>query len=80
MQKSVKKKQNRITPSVKLVYEALKKKKIATTNELVEELHMSPRTVRDALRKLVEMGLVRKMITLEDARKRFYQLIREVNL
>lgn len=70
----------RLPPSVRAVYRALKRRRIARSQDLIEELGLSPRTVREALQRLVKLGLVRKIFDLEDARRCFYELVREVDL
>lgn len=63
-----------LPPSAKLVHYALDRDDDRTQTELVEETALSPRTVRTALSRLEDAGLVTESICLRDARKRMYEL------
>ncbi|WP_277556033.1 helix-turn-helix transcriptional regulator [Halobaculum limi] len=63
-----------LPPSAKLVHFVLDRDEQHTQTELVEETALSARTVRTALGRLEEAGLVSESICLRDARKRLYSL------
>jgi len=61
-------------PSAKLVHFVLDHGDERTQTELVEETALSARTVRTALGRLEDAGLVTESVCLRDARKRVYSL------
>ena len=61
-------------PSAKLVYKVLQYDGPLTQKRLVEETMLSPRTVRYALERLEDCGLVEEGIYFADARQRLYEL------
>ncbi|MFC6793209.1 helix-turn-helix transcriptional regulator [Halobaculum halobium] len=63
-----------LPPSAKLVHFVLDRDDERTQTQLVEETALSARTVRTALGRLEEAGLVNESICLRDARKRVYSL------
>ncbi|WP_435064270.1 helix-turn-helix domain-containing protein [Halobaculum sp. EA56] len=63
-----------LPPSAKLVHFVLEREDQRTQTELVEETTLSARTVRTALGRLEEAGLVTESVCLRDARKRVYSL------
>ena len=63
-----------LPPSAKLVHFVLDRDDQRTQTQLVEETALSARTVRTALGRLEDAGLVTESICLRDARKRVYSL------
>ena len=63
-----------LPPSAKLVHFVLNRDDERTQTQLVEETALSARTVRTALGRLEDAGLVSESICLRDARKRVYAL------
>lgn len=63
-----------LPPSAKLVHFVLDRDDERTQTQLVEETSLSARTVRTALGRLEDAGLVSESICLRDARKRVYSL------
>lgn len=63
-----------LPPSAKLVAKVLEYNDTLTQSELAEETLLPPRTVRYALTRLDEAGLVESRFSFTDARKRIYTL------
>lgn len=63
-----------LPPSAKLVHFVLDRDDEQTQTQLVDETALSARTVRTALGRLEDAGLVDESICLRDARKRVYSL------
>ncbi|MFC7098881.1 MarR family transcriptional regulator [Halobaculum marinum] len=63
-----------LPPSAKLVHFVLDRDDERTQTQLVDETALSARTVRTALGRLEDAGLVTESICLRDARKRVYSL------
>ncbi len=63
-----------LPPSAKLVAKVLEYNETLTQSELAEETLLPPRTVRYALTRLDEAGLVESRFSFTDARKRIYSL------
>ncbi|RXK51162.1 winged helix-turn-helix domain-containing protein [Halorientalis pallida] len=64
----------RLPPSAKLAYLALACEGRLTQGDLASETMLSPRTVRYALKRLKEEGLVTSDIYIPDARKNVYRV------
>ncbi len=63
-----------LPPSAKLVAKVLDYNDTLTQSELAEETLLPPRTVRYALSRLEEEGVVDSRFSFSDARKRLYTL------
>ena len=63
-----------LPPSAKLVAKVLDYKDTLTQSQLAEETLLPPRTVRYALTRLEEEGVVDSRFSFSDARKRLYTL------
>ncbi|GGN18308.1 MarR family transcriptional regulator [Halarchaeum nitratireducens] len=63
-----------LPPSAKLVAKVLEYEESLTQSELAEETLLPPRTVRYALTRLDEAGVVDSRFSFVDARKRLYTL------
>jgi len=61
-------------PSAKLVAKALEYNGRLTQSGIAEETLLPPRTVRYALSRLEEAGVVESRFSFTDARKRIYEL------
>lgn len=65
-----------IPPSAKLVLKVLEYDDELTQKELVERTRLSQRTVRDAINRLLDRGIIEKGIYVPDGRKDLYTLSR----
>ncbi|WP_336037091.1 MarR family transcriptional regulator [Halobacterium yunchengense] len=63
-----------LPPSAKLVAKVLEYNDSLTQSELAEETLLPARTVRYALTRLEEQGVVQSRFSFSDARKRIYTL------
>jgi DNA-binding MarR family transcriptional regulator len=63
-----------LPPSAKLVAKVLEYNETLTQSQLAEETLLPPRTVRYALNRLEEEGVVTSRFSFSDARKRLYTL------
>ena len=63
-----------LPPSAKLVAKVLEYNDGLTQSQLAEETLLPPRTVRYALTRLEEVGVVESRFSFSDARKRIYTL------
>ncbi len=63
-----------VPPSAKLVYKVLEYNGGLTQKQIVERSMLSQRTVRDALVRLRELGIVTEEIYIPDARQSLYEL------
>ena len=59
--------------SAKAVFSLLEDGKARTLNEMVGNVSFSPRTIRNALNRLKESGLIVAKFNFRDARKPLYQ-------
>ncbi|GAB3036266.1 MarR family transcriptional regulator [Natronobiforma cellulositropha] len=64
-----------LSPSAKLVYKVLEYEGNLTQEEIASESRLCPRTVRYALGKLEDQGLVTSRVHLRDARQSVYKLV-----
>ena len=67
-----------LPPSAKLVYKVLEYNGSLTQKGIVEESMLSARTVRYALERLDEIGVVTEDVYFADARQNLYELDEEV--
>ena len=63
-----------LPPSAKLVAKVLEYEGTRTQNQLAEETLLPERTVRYALNRLEDVGVVDSRFSFTDARKRIYRL------
>jgi len=63
-----------LPPSAKLVAKVLEYNDSLTQSQLAEETLLPPRTVRYALTRLEDVGVVGSRFSFSDARKRIYTL------
>lgn len=63
-----------LPPSAKLVAKALEYNDRLTQSQLADETLLPPRTVRYALGRLEDVGVVDSRFSFSDARKRIYRL------
>ena len=63
-----------LPPSAKLVYKVLEYEGSMTQDCIATESRLCPRTVRYALGKLENQGMVTSRVNLKDARQSVYQL------
>jgi DNA-binding Lrp family transcriptional regulator len=61
-------------PSAKLVYKVLQYNGSLTQKGIVQKSMLSQRTVRDAIDRLDELGVVRESVYIPDARQSLYEL------
>jgi len=62
-----------LPPSSRTVFQILDKGGAMTHKDLVQKSHLAPRTVRYALKKLKERGLIIEKFNFRDARQIIYQ-------
>ncbi|MGB9637008.1 MAG: winged helix-turn-helix transcriptional regulator [Thermoplasmata archaeon] len=60
--------------SAREIYNLISENRVITREALVRSTDLPERTVRFAVKKLIEMGLVQERISLKDARKKIYGL------
>ena len=63
-----------VPPSAKLVYKVLEYNGGLTQKQIVEQSMLSQRTVRDALSRLLDSGVVSEEVYIPDARQNLYTL------
>lgn len=63
-----------LPPSAKLVLKVLEYNDALTQNQIADETLLPPRTVRYALTRLEDVGVVDSRFSFSDARKRLYSL------
>ena len=63
-----------LPPSAKLVFKVLEYDGPLTQKRIVEETMLSARTVRYALERLEDCGIVEERIYFQDARQNLYQI------
>ena len=63
-----------LPPSAKLVFKVLEYNRQMTQKEIADETRLSVRTVRYALNRLTEKGLVEQVPCLTDGRQTLYDL------
>jgi len=63
-----------LPPSAKLVFKTLQYKGELTQKELCEETQLAPRTVRYAIKRLENHGIVSSDLNIRDARQSFYSI------
>lgn len=68
-----------LPPSAKLAYYVLNEEGRFDQTGLAEETHLSTRTVRFAVEKLIEVGLVEEGLCPRDARRSVYAPVPESN-
>jgi len=61
-------------PSVKLVFKTLEGKETMTLRDIEKETYLPYRTVRYAVKRLKEAGLVTRIFYVKDARRALYRL------
>lgn len=69
----------KLPPSAKFVLKILVEKRTTTLNEIINVTGLPQRTVKYALKKLRELGLIRIIPCLADARKRYYTICFELS-
>lgn len=63
-----------LPPSARFVLKVLESRKYATFTEILEETGLPERTVKHALKRLREAGMVKVVPCITDARRRVYVL------
>jgi DNA-binding Lrp family transcriptional regulator len=64
-----------LPPSAKLVYKVLEYNGPLTQKGIVEESMLSARTVRYALERLDEVGVIKEDVYFADARQNLYEIV-----
>lgn len=64
-----------LPPSAKLVYKVLEYNGALTQKGIVEESMLSARTVRYALERLDEVGVIEEDVYFADARQNLYEIV-----
>jgi len=68
----------KIPPSAKVVYDLLKQNGPLTAKDILRQCNLAPRTVRYALKKLLDAKMIKRLPNLNDMRQNVYRL-REIN-
>ncbi len=66
-----------LPPSAKLVYKVLEYNGPQTQKGIVQESMLSPRTVRYALERLDDIGVIQEDVYFADARQNLYEITEE---
>jgi predicted transcriptional regulator len=66
-----------LPPSAKLVYKVLEYNGPLTQKGIVQESMLSARTVRYALERLDEIGVIEEDVYFADARQNLYEIVEE---
>jgi DNA-binding MarR family transcriptional regulator len=64
-----------LPPSSKLVLKVLEQGETLTQREIADETRLPQRTVRNSLKRLIEVGLVEERPYFRDARQSIYHLL-----
>ena len=64
--------EKKIPPSAKIVFNLLRKNSPLTAKTILKESQLAPRTVRYALRKLLDANMIQKVPNLDDMRQNLY--------
>ncbi len=70
--------EKKIPPSARVVYDLLKKDGPLTAKDILRQCNLAPRTVRYALKKLLDARMIKRLPNLNDMRQNIYQL-RKIN-
>jgi DNA-binding MarR family transcriptional regulator len=70
--------EKKIPPSARVVYDLLKKSGPLTAKDILRRCNLAPRTVRYALKKLIDARMIKRLPNLNDMRQNVYRL-REIN-
>lgn len=68
----------KIPPSARVVYDLLKSNGPLTAKDILRECNLAPRTVRYALKKLLDAKMIKRLPNLNDMRQNVYRLL-EIN-
>lgn len=64
----------KLSPSIKQIYYILKEQGPQTPKEISAKTSYAPRTLRYALKKLLELNLIKKTPNFEDLRQNYYKI------
>jgi DNA-binding MarR family transcriptional regulator len=64
---------NNVPPSAKTVYNLIKEKGPITAKDIQNDCRLAPRTVRYALKILLEASLIQRLPNLKDMRQNVYR-------
>ena len=64
----------KLSPSIQQIYYILKEQGRQTPKEILSKTSYAPRTLRYALKKLLELNLIKKIPNFEDLRQNYYML------
>jgi DNA-binding MarR family transcriptional regulator len=70
--------ERKIPPSARVVYDLLKSNGPLTAKDILRECNLAPRTVRYALKKLLDAKMIKRLPNLNDMRQNVYRLL-EIN-
>ena len=65
----------KLSPSIQEIYYILKQNGPQTPKEISAQTSYAPRTLRYALKKLLELHLIKKSPNFEDLRQNFYKIL-----
>ena len=64
----------KLSPSIKEIFDILKENGPQTPKQISAQTSYAPRTLRYALKKLLELDLIKKTPNFEDLRQNFYKI------
>jgi len=64
----------KLSPSIQEIYYILKEKGPQTPKQISAKTSYAPRTLRYALKKLLELNLIKKSPNFEDLRQNYYKI------
>jgi DNA-binding MarR family transcriptional regulator len=70
--------ERKIPPSARVVYDLLKSNGPLTAKDILRQCKLAPRTVRYALKKLLDAKMIKRLPNLNDMRQNVYRL-NEIN-
>jgi len=66
--------ERKIPPSARVVYDLLKSNGPLTAKDILRQCNLAPRTVRYALKKLLDAKMIKRLPNLNDMRQNVYRL------
>ncbi|MFQ6086011.1 MAG: winged helix-turn-helix domain-containing protein [Candidatus Bathyarchaeia archaeon] len=70
--------QSKLSPSAKFVLKVLRLNDGITQRDIIRETHLPPRTVKYAVKRLKESGLIQEGFNLNDMRRKYYWTLNKI--
>lgn len=64
----------KLPPSARIIYDYISRMQLAKPKDLIENIDIPARTIRHALKRLVDDGLVLKIPDFNDLRSSYYKI------